>query len=373
MPEVQDIFTLYGPTYRCEHRLSLQQAKAFDAIATCRTAELGGHRDICPECGEERPSYNSCRNRHCPKCQTYRKEKWVEERSCDLLNVGYWHAVFTIPAELSPIFYCNQQACYGTLFRCAWATIDEFASDPRYLGAKTGATSVLHTWGRKLQYHPHVHMIVPAGGLTRAGTWKKGSTRFFAPVKAMSKVFRGKVLAALRDIRGGLSFYGKAASFADEIAFDSLISAMHSKSWVVYCKKPFRDAGCVLAYLGRYTHRVAISNARIISIKKEKVCFKYRDSRDGEREKVCELDTREFIRRFLMHVLPSGFAKMRHYGLLASRGKNERIDRCKRLTGTPVAERVAVDPLAIMERMIGRKPGTCAHCKCELIQLPLVC
>jgi len=295
----------------------------------------------------------------------------VEERSFDVLDVSYYHAVFTVPSELYPLFYSNQQEAYGLLFRCAWETIKEFASDKRYLGALTGATSVLHTWGRQLQYHPHVHMIIPSGGLTRHGTWRSSGKNFFAPVKAMSKVFRGKLLAALKRMYHTLGFYGKSAYLADEKAFCDLVSMLYEKGWVVYCKKPFKDAGCVLSYLGRYTHRVAIANARIISDAGGKVTFKYRDARDN-REKAMTLDADEFIRRFLMHVLPPGFAKIRHYGLLASRDKNERIDRCKRLTNTPLIERIAVDALAILTRMLGKAPGTCINCGCRLMKLPLM-
>lgn len=371
MIEVQDIFLSYGEEYRRTHSLSLQQEKTFDAISSCRTAALGGHLEACPECGQARISYNSCKNRHCPKCQAFAKEKWIEERSCDLLDIGYYHAVFTVPSELYPLFYSNQEELYGLLFRCAWETVKAFATDKRYLGAKTGATCVLHTWGRRLQYHPHVHMIIPSGGLTTSGTWRNSSKNFFAPVRAMSKVFRGKLLASLKKMHHGLRFYGSSADLARPDAFSCLISSLYVKDWVVYCKKPFRDAGCVLAYLGRYTHRIALSNSRIIADDDGRIVFKYRDSRDGDREKVTRLDALEFIRRFLMHVLPKGFAKIRHYGILASRDKNERIDRCKRLTNTPVTIRVAVDALRIVERMIGRRPGVCAVCNCALIRLPL--
>jgi hypothetical protein len=371
MTEVQDILIRHGEQYRSTQRLSCQQEKTFKAITSCRTAELGGHREVCAECGEVSISYNSCKNRHCPKCQTYRKEKWVEERSADLLDIGYYHAVFTVPSELYPLFYSNQAIAYNLLFRCAWETVREFASDRHHLGAQTGATSVLHTWGRYLQYHPHVHMIIPSGGLTKQGTWRNSGKNFFAPVKAMSKVFRGKLLDALKGMHHSLRFYGKSAHLADPKAFRDLISTLYGKDWVVYCKKPFKDAGCVLAYLGRYTHRVAISNSRILSDEGGKVSFKYRDSRDGNREKVMTLDAIEFIRRFLMHVLPAGFAKIRHYGLLASRDKNARIDRCKRLTNTPVTKRVTVDAIKVLTRMLGRAPGVCVVCGCALLKLPL--
>ena len=373
MVEVQDVLARYGPAYLESHPLTSQQQRAFDDILACRTAKLGGHADTCPECGEVSVSYNSCRNRHCPKCQAYRRERWVEERSFDLLDIGYYHAVFTVPAELNPVFWCNQEACYALLFRCAWETVKAFAADSKYLGARTGATSVLHTWGRQLQYHPHVHMIVPSGGLTDCGSWKSSGKNFFAPVKAMSAVFRAKLLEGLKGAYPELQFYGKCGGLADGGAFGALVSSLYDRPWVVYCKKPFRDAGCVLAYLGRYTHRVAISNSRIVSCENGRVEFDYRDSRDGGRVKRCTLDASEFIRRFLMHVLPKGFAKIRHYGILASRGKTERMALCKRLTGTPIRERVAIGPAAIVERMIGRPPGTCAKCGCKLVAGPLLC
>ena len=371
MTEVQDVLLAYGEAYRAGHRLSRQQQKAFDDICSCRTSSLGGHRNVCPECGEVDVGYDSCRNRHCPKCQAYRKEKWVEERSADLLDIGCCHAVFTVPAELSMLFCCNQEACCSLLLRCAWGTVREFADDPRYLGARTGATAVLHTWGRQLQHHPHVHMIIPSGGLTAHGTRRGGGGRFFAPVRAMPKVFRGKVLAAIRGMSGQLGFYGSAAGLSDPKRFADLISALYEREWAVCCRKPFRDAGCVLAYLGRHTHRVAISDGRIVSADGGKVAFGYRDSRDGDRVKRMTLDADELIRRFLMHVLPRGFAKIRHHGILASRGKNARIDLCKRLTRTPLRARLAVGPAAIVERMIGRRPGVCACCGCALLKVPL--
>ena len=371
--EVQDVLARYGPAFLESRPLSAWQRKAFDDMLACRTAALGGHADVCPECGEVTYSYNSCRNRHCPKCQAYRREKWVEERSSDLLDVGYYHMVFTVPAELNPIFYSNQRECYNLLLRCAWETVRAFAADPRWLGARTGATAVLHTWGRRLQYHPHVHMIVPSGGLTRAGRWRSSGARFFAPVKAMSKAFRGKLLEGLRGLAPKLGFHGSAAPLGEPGALGALVSSLYGRPWVVYCKRPFRDAGCVLAYLGRYTHRVAISNSRIVSCEGGRVVFDYRDPKDGDRVKRTSLDALEFIRLLLMHVLPKGFAKVRHYGILASRGKSGRMALCRRLTGTPARERAAVDPAALVERMIGRPPGTCASCGCKLVARPLLC
>lgn len=373
MVEVQEIFARYGDDFLKRHALSHQQMKAFRAISACRTSSLGGHAEVCPECGELTVSYNSCRNRHCPKCQAYRREVWVERRSRDLLDVGYYHAVFTIPSELNPLFYCNQRACYALLFHASWETVKAFARDPRYLGATPGATSVLHTWGRRLQYHPHVHMIIPSGGLSERGLWKSSGKNFFAPVKAMSKVFRAKLLSGLEGMRESLRFAGCAESLSDEGEFSRMIEALYRRSWVVYCKKPFRDAGCVLSYLGRYTHRVAISNGRIESCEGGTVKFSYRDARDGDRPKVCTLAADEFIRRFLMHVLPKGFAKIRHFGILASRDKGARMALCKRLTRTPARIREESDPVAIITRMIGHAPGVCPVCKCRLVPIPLRC
>lgn len=373
MIELQDILLRYGDEFIRTHELSFGQKKVYTAIRACRTAALGGHTEICPECGEVRISYNSCRNRHCPKCQTYRKEKWVAERARDLLDIGYYHAVFTIPAQLYPIFYSNQRLCYSLLFRCAWETVKIFAADPKYLGAKTGATAVLHTWGQQLQYHPHVHMIIPTGGLTRNHTWRSSGKDFFAPVRAMSKVFRAKLLEGLTEMYPNLIFCGSAKELSSPDAFRALVSSLYERKWVVYCKKPFSDAGCVLAYLGRYTHRVAISNERLVSLDDDRIVFTYRDSRDGNRIKRTTLSATEFLRRFFMHVLPKGFAKIRHYGLLASRDKGARLTLCKKLTHTPLHRYPSIDPCEIVASMIGHLPGVCRVCGCQLIRGPLLC
>lgn len=373
MAEVQDIFVRYGNSFLEKHVLSPQQMKAFRAISACRSSALGGHAEVCPECGEVSVSYNSCKNRHCPKCQAFRREVWVEKRSRDLLDVGYYHAVFTVPSELYALFYRNQRLCYALLFHASWETVKAFAKDPRYLGATPGATSVLHTWGRRLQYHPHVHMIIPSGGLSANKLWKSSGKNFFAPVKAMSKVFRAKLLSGLGKMREDLRFPGATESLSDEGEFSHLITSLYKRDWVVYCKKPFRDAGCVLSYLGRYTHRVAISNSRIESCEDGIVRFSYRDAQDGNRLKTCTLSADEFIRRFLMHVLPKGFAKIRHFGILASRDKSARMALCRRLTRTPSPMREEPDPVAIITRMIGHAPGICSHCRCKLVAVPLRC
>ena len=367
MVEVQDILLAYGDDYLAKHTLTPQQQKAFDDIRACRTVVLGGHIDLCPECGEQYQSYNSCRNRHCTKCQALRREEWVTREGRDLIGVGYYHLVFTVPHELNPVFYRNQREMYNLLFRCSWATVAAFAADPKYLGARTGAISVLHTWGRQVQYHPHVHMIVPAGGLTERGGWRHTGKNFFAPVRAMSKVFRAKLLEGVRALAGKLDLGGCAAHLAEPGALESLVSSLFESKWVVYCKRPFRDAGCVLSYLGRYTHRVAISNNRIKGLEGGVVTFEYRDTRDG-RVRECRIGACEFIRRLLMHVLPKGLCKVRHYGILASRGKRERLALCRRLTSTPEP---APPPCRdeLLRRMLGRDPSRCPRCGATILPM----
>ncbi len=365
--EVQDVLRAHGEGFLATHRLTEQQRRAYDAMLACRTAELGGHVDRCEGCGHELVSYNSCRNRHCPKCQAMRREQWVAREGLDLLDVGYWHVVFTVPHELACVFWRNQRAMYNLLFRCAWETVSAFASDPRWMGARTGATAVLHTWGRRLQYHPHVHMLVPSGGLTDRNGWRRCGKSFFAPVKAMSKVFRAKLLEGARRLAPSLDLGGSASRLAAPGALSALVDGLFSRDWVVYCKRPFRDAGSVLAFLGRYTHRVAISNGRIRSLEGGVVTFEYRDARDG-RVRECRLDAREFIRRLLMHVLPKGFCKIRHYGILASRGKRERLALCRRLTSTPEP---APPPCRdeLLRRMLGRDPSRCPRCGATMLPM----
>jgi hypothetical protein len=366
--EVQDVLAAHGEEFLATHALTPQQRRAYDDMLACRTAELGGHVDRCEGCGHELISYNSCRNRHCPKCQAMRRERWVAREGCDLLDVGYYHVVFTVPHELGCVFWRNQREMYNLLFRCAWATVAEFAADRKWLGARTGAVAAPHAWGRKLQYHPHVHMVVPSGGLTDRGTWRRTGSRFFAPVRAMSKVFRAKLLEGVRALAPALDLGGCASHLADDGALGSLVSELFERPWVVYCKRPFADAGRVLAYLGRYTHRVAISNARIKSLEGGVVTFEYRDSRDG-RVRECRMAAVEFIRRLLMHVLPKGLCKIRHYGILASRGKRERMALCRRLTSTPEPA-PAPDAATLLRRMLGRDPTVCP--KCGKTLLPMV-
>jgi hypothetical protein len=348
MPEMQEIMEQFGDVFLQKHHLSLVQYKAMNAIRNCRTSRLGGHMDKCPNCGYERPSYNSCRNRNCPKCQTFAKERWIDAQKADLLNVGYFHVVFTVPQELNMLIYHNQRNFYNLLFRCAAESLQELAFDKKYLGATIGLTAVLHTWGQNLCFHPHVHCIVPAGGLTVLGKWKSSRKKFFLPIRVLSRKFRGKFLALLKLQIPDLD--------------QNLLNLCYRKEWVVYCKPPFKDAACVVEYLGRYTHRVAISNNRILKVENGAVTFKWKDYRDGSRWKVMTLTADEFIRRFLMHVLPVGFMKIRHYGLLSSRGKQKKLINCKIQTGTSLCRKEKLSAEQLIQKLIGRKPSQCPRC-----------
>jgi len=293
MNEVQDIFNLYGAQYREKHSLSYVQSKAFTAIAKCRTAALGAHIDTCENCGANEISYNSCRNRHCPKCQTLSKERWIESQKQNLLDVGYFHVVFTVPEQLRPIFYQNQRLMYNLLFKTVAETLQELAADKKFLGAQLGFTTVLHTWGQNLSYHPHLHCIIPAGGLSTAAKWVYSRKKFFIPVRVLSRLFRGKFLHHLQSLK--LSFFADFDYLNDTRNFADFIKSCYDKDWVVYCKPPFKSASCVVEYLGRYTHRVAISNNRIISINNGFITFKWRDYRDNNKWKTMTISASEFI------------------------------------------------------------------------------
>ncbi|MGD0857567.1 MAG: IS91 family transposase [Dehalococcoidia bacterium] len=351
MPEIQEIFDEYGAEYCRSHALSKEQGKVMRAISNCRTARLGGHIDVCPTCGYIRPSYNSCRNRHCPKCQALAKERWIENQKYDLLDVAYFHVVFTIPEELRSLFFCCDRVMYNLLFRAVAETLSQLASDQKYLGAKIGFTSVLHTWGQNLSFHPHIHCIVPAGGLTRVMQWRNSRKKFFLPVKVLSRKFRGKFLALLQ----------QTPEFAGKLD-QTIIDSCYRKEWVVYCKPPFKDAACVVEYLGRYTHRVAISNSRILSISDGKVTFKWRDYKDCSKWKIMTLSAAEFIRRFLLHVLPKGFMKIRHYGILGNRDKARRLKFCKLLTGTRIVEKLILSAEDLFRKICGHDPCLCPAC-----------
>ncbi|WP_455274401.1 IS91 family transposase [Rhizobium herbae] len=354
--EVADIFRVAGSTYRKAHagQLSLAQLKVMSAVEHCRTAALGGHVEACEDCGEWRIAYNSCRNRHCPKCQGAAARTWLAEREADLLPVGYFHVVFTLPAEAAVIAFYNKALVYDLLFKAASETMLTIAADPKHLGARIGITAVLHTWGSAMTHHPHVHMIVPGGGIALDGSrWISSRPAFLLPVRVLGKLFRRLFLTRLLQFHdaGRLAFFGSAAHLADRRAFGRYLSPVRKKRWVVYAKPPFAGPEAVLAYLSRYTHRVAISNSRLISFEETGVTFRYKDyRRDGsDRQQVMTLAPAEFIRRFLLHVLPRGFHRIRHYGLLAGSSRKTSITRARELLNAapPLVDNAADEPIEI--------------------------
>jgi hypothetical protein len=350
--EVADVFRTHGTAFldRFAKVLSPEQRRSLFDIAACRTAALGGHVEGCDRCGHRRIAYNSCRNRHCPKCQATAAAQWMEDREEELLPVEYFHVVFTLPAALGPIALQNPREVYGLLFRAAAETLQQIAADPKHLGAEIGFLAVLHTWGQNLQHHPHVHCVVPGGGLSSNGErWIAGRPGFFLPVRVLSRVFRGKFLALLRAAfdRGKLSFHGTLRALADTGAFRRRLFASARTEWVVYAKPPFGGPRQVLKYLARYTHRAAISNRRLVAHENDEVKFHWKDYAHGGGPKTMTLEATEFIRRFLLHVLPSGFVRIRHYGFLANRVCGEKLAQCRALLGVGTTpEPVAADPTA---------------------------
>jgi putative transposase/transposase-like zinc-binding protein len=336
--EVADIFRDHGPAWRHANagHVSLPQLKVMAAIERCRTAALGGHVARCEDCAHTLIAYNSCRNRHCPKCQGAAARQWLAEREAELLPVPYYHVVFTLPAPIADIAYQNKAVIYDLLFRVAAATMLTIAADPKHLGARIGITTVLHTWGSAMTHHPHVHMIVPGGGIALDGTrWMSCRAGFFLPVRVLSRLFRRLFLDALAAAHkaGRLSFFGNHAPLADAQTFAAYLATLRNTEWVVYAKRPFGGPAAVLAYLSRYTHRVAIANSRLVALDNNAVTFRWKDYRvDGpDRYKVMTLEAGEFIRRFLIHVLPAGFHRIRSYGLFANGARAENIARAREL------------------------------------------
>jgi hypothetical protein len=334
--EVADIFRQHGPAYRQSHRLPRNHLRVMRAIEVCRTAILGGHKDQCDQCGHLEISYNSCRNRHCPKCQTLRKEQWIEARREDLLPIEYFHVVFTIPSELNPLVLMNQKVLYDLLFRSASETLTELAQAPKHLGATVGVIAILHTWGQNLMGHPHLHCIVTGGGLSPEGDrWVSARKGFFLPVRVLSALFRGKFLDLLQDSfkKGDLLFPDRLGHLHNPGNFETFKRPLYRKKWVVYCKPPFDGPQGVLQYLGHYTHRIAISNNRLLTFRDGQVSFLWRDYADHNLQKTMTLQTDEFIRRFLLHILPARFVRIRHFGLLANRHRKNNIALCRVILG----------------------------------------
>jgi hypothetical protein len=366
-PELADIVRAHGAAFRAAHRLCSVQHRALRAIERCRTAALGGELRQCDACGKQRYVYHSCRNRHCPKCQTRARERWLAARRAELLPVPYFHLVFTLPHELNALAQGNPRALYAMLFAAASETLVEFGRNPRWLGGEIAATLVLHTWGQTLSQHLHVHCLVSAGALCAEGAWIQSRRGFLFPVKALSAVFRGKFLSVLAQAlgRGRLALSGSTAALGEARAQRSFLADLRKHSWVVYAKRPFAGPQQVLEYLGRYTHRTAISNERLVSCDVRAVRFRYKDTAHGARRKVIGLEPLEFLRRFALHVLPRGFNRIRHYGLLANRNKRALLARARAALDAPSPVRQPTAPesvAAFWQRVAGLDITRCTHC-----------
>ena len=361
-----DVFRRYGGAWRDENaaRLSRGQHRVMTAIEICRTAALGGHVERCDDCSHTRIAYNSCRNRHCPKCQWPAAEAWLAARQAELLPVPYFHIVFTLPAAIGAIAYQNKAKVYGLLFTAAAETLTTIAADPKHLGADIGISAVLHTWGQNLDHHPHVHCIVPGGGISRGERWVSSRRNFFLSVRVLSRLFRRLFLEGLERLHseGVLQFFNGLEPLEDMEQFRARLAPLRRSEWVVYAKRPFAGPEQVLAYLSRYTHRVAISNSRLVSIDDGTVAFRWKDYRQvgAHQKKVMRLDAGEFMRRFLMHVLPDGFHRIRHYGLIANGHRAEKLALCRKLLNVPIVARVEDD--ASRAEAKNNEPPPCPCC-----------
>jgi hypothetical protein len=366
--EVADIFRRHGEAYRRAHgmHMGLVEHRVISAIAACRTAALGGHVEQCTDCGAIRVAFNSCRNRHCPKCQGLARAQWLEARQAELLQVGYFHVVFTVPAPVAEIAFQNKALVYDILFQATAETMRTIAADPKHLGAQVGMLAVLHTWGQNLHHHPHIHCVVPGGGPSHDTTrWIAARPRFFLPVRVLSALFRRLFLARLRAAFDAdkLHFFGALTPLIQPAVFARRLAALHRIDWVVYAKRPFGGPAQVLAYLGRYTHRVAIANSRLIALEDGNVSFRWRDYRHHGKTKIMILTAEEFIRRFLLHTLPSGLKRIRYYGFLANGHRTDKLSLCRRLLDTPAPPPPApVDYRERYRRLTGHVLDICPCC-----------
>lgn len=371
--ELADIFRQHGDRYREARRLPLQQLRVMRAIEVCRTSVLGGHTEKCGHCDYTRISYNSCRNRHCPKCQNTERAKWLESRQGELLPVEYFHVVFTVPEEIARIAFYNQQLVYGILFRAASETLLTIARDPKHLGAEIGFFGVLHTWGQNLLHHPHVHFVIPGGGISPDLQWISCRTGFFLPVRVLSRLFRRLFLEALREVfrNQQLQFPGEIETLKEPAAWAQYLAPLQDTEWVVYAKKPFGGPRQALDYLGRYTHRVALSNDRILDVSQERVTFQWRDYRHKDKcpSRTMTLSAEEFIRRFLIHVLPAGFRRIRYFGFLANRFRKPKLELCRKLLSNAVTELLPTrDQCAELATTSDRQaPRLCPQCRIGIL------
>ena len=360
--ELADIFSSHASNYMHDNNLCFEQQKAIDSIIKCRTASLGGHIDCCESCGYSRQSYNSCRNRHCPKCQFIKQVRWVDKLSSRLLPVRHFHVVFTIPQTLHKLFYLNQEKAYNLLFKASGKALMQCLSNPKFLGIQSGAVALLHTWGQTLVYHPHIHMIVPAGGLSEDQMeWIPSDKDFLVPVKALSVVFRGILCRMLEQAVKD----GDIKLPDDTIDFKSIKNQCYQKKWVVYCEKQFKESGRLIKYLGSYSHRVAISNNRLLAHENDQVSFCYKDYRSAGLKRCITLDSNEFIRRFLQHVLPKGFYKIRYFGFMAMCNTRTKLEECfdhvNNTSYLPAFE--GLGAMEILRYITGADPVKCPKCK----------
>ena len=368
--EMADVLHLYGEAFRQQHAASLStaQRRVMTAIELCRTAALGGHVEPCDSCGQQRVFYNSCRNRHCPKCQSLARAQWIENRLAEILDCQYFHVVFTIPAEMAALAYQNKEVVYGILFRTSAETLRTIAADPRHLGAEIGFFSVLHTWGQNLLHHPHVHCVVAGGGLAPDGQhWVACKPGFFLPVRVLSRLFRRLFLENLQRAfdSGQLQFFATLQSLRDPLAFARYLVPCATPEWVVYAKPPFAGPQQVLDYVGRYTHRVAISNNRLLALENGSVTFRWKDYRHSSQPKTMTLTADEFLRRFLLHVLPDGLQRIRYYGFLGNRYRAQKLTRCRQLLGMaapPENSGAPQDYRDRYERLTGSSLRECPSC-----------
>ena len=371
---IQDVFNRFYPDFEKTHAPSVVQRKAAYHIMNCKTDAFGVNISVCEDCGCISIHYNSCRDRCCPLCQEFPKEKWVDVRREDILDAPYFHVVFTVPEELNSLIYSNQKLLYNALYHAASETLNDLAADKKHPGADIGYICILHTWGSAMNFHPHIHTIVLGGGLDAKNHWKDNGEDFFLPIKVISKVFRGKYLAELKQLwsDGKLEFHGTAAPFQNHYTFKKLLDTCYSKEWIPYCKKPFKGAESVIKYLGKYAHRIAISNYRIKSMTDSDVTFTVKDYKNQGQWKELTLSGEEFIRRFLMHVPPKRFVRIRHYGLLSSRNKNKKIALCRNLLGCRkyISRLKDLDAPAIIKFLYNKDVCKCSSCGGNIIPLP---
>ena len=365
-PTVQDIFHQFYPRYLEHYSPSSQQSKVAYCIINCKTGAYGTNVSICEDCGQLEVHYNSCRNRCCPMCQALPKEKWIDKRREDVLDAPYFHVVFTVPQELNPIIYSNQQLLYDALYHSVSATINELTTDSKHLGAKVGYICFLHTWGSEMNYHPHIHVILLGGGLSVKNEWRDKGEEFFLPVKVLSKVFRGKYMNEFKSLYqdNKLEFHGSGEKYRNSYNFKELLNTCYEKDWIPHCKKTFNGAQSVINYLGKYTHRIAISNHRIIRMDEDTVTYYVKDYREHGKWKELTISGVEFVRRFLMHVPPKRFVRIRHYGLLCTRSKNKHLTLCRNLLGCKKYISILKDMEApqIIETLYGIKLSVCKCC-----------